>query len=148
MRRVLKPFKNSRIKLYLLSFFVTLTRKSKQCWRSIHLIEWLMMCFRNTMMMKFYIRWSFIIKVSISSKLIITFTIKNYWSSFVASNIDVLSLFTRSFSFKSSSIIKHWKLSWKTNSWLVVKLNIWIFCLISISRSSFEQTRQISKLMH
>ena len=134
--------------MYLFSFFVILIRKSKQCWKSIHLIEWLMKCFRSTMTMKFYIRWSFIVKVSIPSRSIIIFTIKNYWSSFVASNIDVLSSLTRSFSFRFSSIIKHWKSLWKTNSWLVVKLNIWIFCLTSISRSFFEQTRQTSKLMH
>ena len=134
--------------MYSFSFFVTLTRRSKQCWKSIHLIEWLMKCFRSTMTMKFYIRWSFIIKVLILSKSIITSTIKNYWSSFVVLNIDVLSSLTRSFSFRSSSIIKHWRSSWKINSWLIVKLNIWIFCLTSISRSSFEQIKQTLKLMH
>ena len=90
-RLVLKSFKNSKIELYSFSFFVTLTRRSKQCWKSTHLIKWLMKCFRSTMTMKFYIRWFFIIKVSISSRSIITFTIKNYWLSFVASNIDVLN---------------------------------------------------------
>ena len=123
-RLVLKSFKNSKIELYSFSFFATLIRKSKQCWKSTRRIEWLMKCFRSTMTMKFYIRWFFIIKVSISSKSIITFTIRNYWSSFVASNIDVLNSLTRNFSFKFSSIIKYWRFSWKTNNWLVVKLNI------------------------
>ena len=36
----------------------------------------------------------FIIKVSISSKLIITFTIRNYWSLFIILNIDVLNSLT------------------------------------------------------
>ena len=146
-RHVLNSFKNSRIELYLFSFFVISIRRNKQCWRSIHLIEWLMKCFRSTMMMKFYIWWSFIIKVLISSKSIITFTIRNYWLSFVVSNIDVRSSFTRNFSFKFLLIIKHWRSSWKTNNWFVVKLNIWIFCLTSISRSSFGQARQTSKLI-